>query len=113
MLKLKTEPVSFCLMLILLFACIASLNGCKPSQSIPEEGDIVIWKHSPELIIKAKLGQRREHIIVDARIDHLSYEPQYERFIGQFPIDYNPKPFPKFTKEEHIASVQVNTSYPV
>lgn len=107
MLKLKTEPVSFCLMLILLFACIASLIGCKPSQSIPEEGDVVIWSKSwnkdSELIIKAKLGQRREHVIVDARTDHRFYEPEYERFIGQFPIDYNPKPFPKFTKEEHIA----------
>jgi len=107
MLKLKTESVFFCLILILLFACIASLSGCKPSPPIPKEGDVVIWSKSwnkySELIIKAKLGQRREHVIVDSRTDHKFYEPEYERFIGQFPIDYNPKPFPKFTKEEHIA----------
>ncbi len=103
MLKLKTELVSFCLMLILLFACIASLIGCKPSQSIPEEGDIVIWKHSPELIIKAKLGQRRAHVITNPRHDDYFYEPEYERFIGQFSIDYQPKPFPNFTEQERIA----------
>ena len=60
----------------------------------------MVWMHSPELIIKAKLGQRREHVVSDPRLDHLFYEPEYERFIGQFPIDYKPIPFPKFTEAE-------------
>lgn len=64
---------------------------------------MVIWKHSSELIIKAQLGQRREHIIADSRLDHLFYEPEYEKFIGQFSIDYDPEPFPKFTEQERIA----------
>ena len=85
-------------------ACIfiVVLNGCRQAPPIPEEGDIVVWKHNSALIIKAKLGQRREHVVSDPRTDHRFYEPEYEKFIGQFPIDYKPKPFPKFTEQEHI-----------
>jgi hypothetical protein len=107
MLKARADLAFVLLMPILLLVCITSLGGCRQPPPIPQEGDVVIWSKSwnkdSELIIKAKLGQRREHVIVDARTDHRFYEPEYERFIGQFPIDYNPKPFPKFTKEEHIA----------
>ena len=80
------------------------LGGCmqKEDAAIPKEGDIVTWQHNSQLIIKAKLGQRREHVITDPRIDHLIYEPEYERFIGQFPIDYVPERFPKFTETERI-----------
>ena len=102
MLNIKGRFVGFCWMsaLLLIGVSIISLSGCRQKPPIPKEGDVVIWKHSSELIIKAKLGQRREHVISDPRIDHLSYEPEYERFIGQFPIDYAPKPFPKFTEAE-------------
>ncbi len=102
MLKTRGRFVGFCWMsaLLLIGVSIISLSGCRQKPPIPKEGDVVIWKHSSELIIKAKLGQRREHVIADPRIDHLSYEPEYERFIGQFPIDYDPKPFPKFTEAE-------------
>jgi hypothetical protein len=107
MLTVRTKPVGFCLMPMLLFVGIASLSGCRQPPPIPKEGDVVIWSNKwnkdSELIIKAKLGQRREHVIVDARTDHLSYEPEYERFIGQFPIDYDPKPYPTFTEQERIA----------
>jgi hypothetical protein len=100
-----SKSVGLYLMPILLF--IASLSGCRQPPPIPKEGDVVIWNQrwqkDSDLIIKAKLGQRREHVIVDARFDHLDYEPEYEKFIGQFPIDYDPKPFPKFTEEERIA----------
>ena len=88
------------LSLLLACASITSLSGCRQKPPIPKEGDIVVWMHSPELIIKAKLGQRREHVVSDPRLDHLFYEPEYERFIGQFPIDYKPIPFPKFTEAE-------------
>lgn len=102
MLSLRISHTSFCFKL---FVCIAitNLSGCREKPSIPKEGDIVVWKHNSELIIKARLGQRREHVIVDSRTDHFFYEPEYERFIGQFPIDYKPKPFPKFTEQEQIA----------
>ena len=118
MINVRTNPIAVRLILILLFGAIFSLNGCRQPPPIPKEGDVVIWSKSwnkdSELIIKAKLGQRREHIIVDARTDHKFYEPEYERFIGQFPIDYQPKPFPKFTKEEHIAyeTVKRNKKWP-
>lgn len=88
---------------ISLIILVASLSACRQAPPIPKEGDVVIWKQSPELIIKAKLGQRREHVISDPRIEHRVYEPEYERFIGQFPIDYEPVPFPKFTEQEYIA----------
>lgn len=82
-------------------------GGCMQKEDvvIPKEGDIVTWRHNSQLIIKTKLGQRREHVITPSRegIDHLIYEPEYERFIGQFPIDYVPERFPKFTEAERIA----------
>jgi len=102
MLKVRADLVFFFRMSILLFVCITSLSGCRQAPPIPKEGDVVIWKHNSELIIKAKLGQRRAHTISDPRTDHRFYEPEYERFIGQFPIDYEPEPFLKFTEQEHI-----------
>ena len=51
----------------LLFFCITSLSGCSQAPAIPKDGDEVMWRLSSELIIKAKLGQRREHVIVDAK----------------------------------------------
>ena len=98
---MKNKPVLFSLIFAALFT-----SGCMQQEiDIPKEGDVVIWKHRPELIIKTKLGQRREHVAADARTDHLFYEPQYERFIGQFPIDYEPEPFPNFTEEEFAAFI--------
>jgi hypothetical protein len=79
------------------------LGGCMQQADIPREGDIVTWRHNSQLIIKTKLGQRREHVNAHPRIDHLIYEPEYERFIGQFPIDYVPERFPKFTEAERSA----------
>ncbi len=107
MLSVRPTPVSlsvgFYLMPILLFVGIASLSGCRQPPPIPKEGDVVIWKHNSELIIKTKLGQRRDHVITDSRTDHRFYEPEYEKFIGQFPIDYQPKPLPMFTEQKRIA----------
>ena len=86
-------------------------GGCKQKEVyIPQEGDVVTWKHKPQLIIKARLGQRREHVVANPRTDHRFYEPQYERFIGQFPIDYEPEPFPKFTEEELAAFLAEDAS---
>lgn len=106
MLNSKARLLVVCSMQVLLLVVILLVtpSGCGRSKPIPKEGDVVIWRHTPpELIIKAKLGQRREHVVADSRTDHLHYEPQYERFIGQFPIDYAPKPFPRFTEAERNA----------
>ena len=94
-------------------------GGCKREEVyIPQEGDVVTWKKSSELVIKARLGQRREHVPANPRTDYRFYEPQYERFIGQFPIDYEPEPFPKFTEEElaafeaeHASKIHARKSY--
>jgi hypothetical protein len=102
MINVRNDLVGFCLMSIFLLVAITSLSGCSQAPAIPKEGDEVVWRQSSELIIKAKLGQRREHVIVDARTDHKFYEPEYERFIGQFPIDYDPTPFLKLTEQERI-----------
>ena len=75
---------------------------------IPKEGDVVTWKQdarkNAELIIKTKLGQRREHIpVTNCDRCEADYEPEYELYVGQFPIDYVPERFPKFTEEERVA----------
>jgi len=106
MLNAKAVPmrvsIDFFLMSIMLLIAITNLSGCREKPSIPQEGDVVVWKQRSELIIKAKLGQRREHIITNPKTDPLLFNPRYERFIGQFPIDYKPKPFPKLTEKEFI-----------
>jgi len=99
----KARVGVFLMPMLFVVVTMVSLSGCREKPPIPKEGDIVVWKHNSELIIKAKLGQRREHVIADPRTDHFFYEPEYERFIGQFPIDYKPKPFPKFTEQEQMA----------
>jgi hypothetical protein len=91
-------------LLLLTALMIAVLLGGGMQQDdvvIPKEGEVVTWKQNPQLIIKAKLGQRREHIpstCVPCEADF--YRPQYEHYVGQFPIDYVPKKFAPLSKEE-------------
>ncbi|WP_228256757.1 hypothetical protein [Acinetobacter sp. WCHAc060033] len=56
------------------------------------------WKQNPQLIVKAKLGSRREHI--PDRFDSEFYRPAREHYLGQFPINYVPEKFPLITQEE-------------
>jgi hypothetical protein len=68
---------------------------------LPKEGDIVTWKQNPQLIIKAKLGQRREHIpSTCAPCEADFYRPERELYVGQFPIDYMPEKFALISKEQ-------------
>ncbi|WP_435276378.1 hypothetical protein ACMAZF_05110 [Psychrobium sp. nBUS_13] len=87
-----------------ILTALTCLTSCtdEPWQPIPKEGDVVMWKHRPELIIKAKLGQRREHVITHPQTDHRFYEPEFETFIGQFPIDYDPQPYATLTEQEYL-----------
>ena len=50
---------------IMISLCLVFLIGCTPKEKlyIPQEGDLVTWKQNPQLIVKAKLGSRREHIV--------------------------------------------------
>lgn len=85
-----------------LMIAVLLMGACmRKDPVIPKEGDVVTWMQNSSLIIRAELGQRREHI--PRKIDNLIYEPEYEMFIGQFPIDYVPEPFPKLTEEERVA----------
>jgi hypothetical protein len=86
---------------ILMIAALLMGACTQKDPVIPKEGDVVAWMQNSSLIIKTKLGQRREHI--PDRLDDLIYEPEYERFVGQFPIDYIPERFPKFTEAERVA----------
>jgi len=92
--KIKFKWIFYLILFLLV------VKACIPEKrEIPKEGDVVTWVHSSELIIKTKLGQRREHI--PTRNDSHFYEPEYEKFVGQFPIDYVPESFPKMTEQEH------------
>ena len=85
-----------------LMIAVLLMGACmRKDPVIPKEGDVVTWMQNSSLIIRAELGQRREHI--PRKIDNLIYEPEYEMFIGQFPIDYVPERFPKLTEEERVA----------
>jgi hypothetical protein len=67
-----------------------------------KEGDIVTWKINDHLILKAEVGQRREHFLENhsKRGEAEFYRPQYERYLGQFPIDYQPTRFDKISESE-------------
>ncbi|MCY6413082.1 hypothetical protein QTA56_13235 [Acinetobacter sp. VNH17] len=62
---------------------------------IPQEGEVVTWKQNDHLIIKAKLGERRKHIINEhcKKCERDFYKPHLEYYIGQFSIDYVPEKF--------------------
>ncbi|MDI1309965.1 MAG: hypothetical protein PSV17_11120 [Methylotenera sp.] len=64
----------------------------------PKEGETVMWRGNQLLVIKAVLGQRRLHTE-----PNLGYPIEQEGFIGQFPIDYVPKRFPKLSEKDAVA----------
>ncbi len=81
-----------------------SISGCRkaPPPIIPKEGEVVTWRPSSELIIRAVLGERREHIPDThcTRCEDEFYRPEQERYLGQFPVDYEPEKFPTISEEE-------------
>ena len=77
---------------------VAILGGCMSQEAVPKEGEIVTWKQTPQLIIKAKLGPRREHI--PDQFDSEFYKPSREHYLGQFPIDYVPEKFESISEDE-------------
>ena len=89
---------------IVISLCLVFLIGCTPKEKpyIPQEGDLVTWKQNPQLIVKAKLGSRREHIVDThcKRCEREFYRPEREHYLGQFPIDYVPQKFAPITQEE-------------
>ncbi|WP_435273851.1 hypothetical protein ACMAZF_10775 [Psychrobium sp. nBUS_13] len=101
--KLKTRLWWFSVAMI-------SLSGCSPpTPPIPQEGDIATWR-AAKLIVRAELGQRRTHVVKSEKYDNRLHAPAYEKFIGQFPIDYVPKQFPRMAQQEF--DTFVNTKRP-
>ena len=70
------------------------MSGCMKKEP-PKEGEVVVWKWNEHLVFKARLGQRREHI--EGRFDSEFYNPESDRYLGQFPIDYVPEKFANLT----------------
>lgn len=96
----------FRVMTILLLGLSLLQGGCmqqEKKQDPYKEGDIVTWKINDHLILKAEVGERRKHIVTrTSRGEAEFYRPQYERYIGQFPIDYQPTRFAKISEVEAI-----------
>lgn len=88
---------------IVVSLCLVFLTGCTPKEKpyIPQEGDLVTWKQNPQLIVKAKLGPRREHIVDThcKRCEREFYRPEREHYLGQFPINYVPEKFAPITQQ--------------
>ncbi len=93
------QPVK--VLIISLITALALLqNGCARKDPY-KEGETVTWKFHDKLIIKAKLGERRKHIVSSCeRCENESYRPQAENYLGQFPIDYQPQAFDKITADK-------------
>ena len=70
-----------------------------------KEGDIVTWLLWGEMIIKAEIGERRTHSLENhsKRGESEFYRPHAEHYLGQFPIDYQPKAFDTISEEEALA----------
>lgn len=94
-------------MTILLLGLSLLQGGCMQQQKQDpyKKGDIVTWKLWNEMIIKAEIGERREHSLKNhsKRGEAEFYRPEAEHYLGQFPIDYEPTRYPKLTKEEALA----------
>lgn len=84
--------------LLLITSLLLSACNLKEKLDTPRENDLVVWKQNPQLIVKAKLGPRREHI--PDQFDYEFYRPAREHYLGQFPIDYAPEKFPSITQQE-------------
>lgn len=84
-----------------LFGVVMSQISCskQPEPHIPQEGELVTWRFAPELVIRTRLGERREHVSTGQYDSHF-YRPHAEQYIGQFPIDYQPERFDKISMEE-------------
>lgn len=83
-----------------LFGLVISQISCskQPEPHIPQEGELVTWYMTPELVIRTRLGERREHIV--GKHDAEFYRPHLESYLGQFPIDYQPERLEKISVAE-------------
>lgn len=89
---------------LLCLILLVTLAGCTKNResNLPKEGEVVTWKQTDELIVKATLGARREHIVDThcKRCERDFYRPELENYLGQFPLGYRPEKFDKISLEE-------------
>ena len=89
---------------LLCLILLVTLAGCTKNResNLPKEGEVVTWKQTDELIVKATLGARREHIVDThcKRCERDFYRPELENYLGQFPLGYRPEKFDKIGLEE-------------
>ena len=81
--------------LIIVVLCLLQA-GCLYKKRVDpwKEGELVTWMYNENFIVKLELGQRREHIPSTCRrCERASYRPEKEMYLGQFPIDYQPKKY--------------------
>ena len=92
--------------ILVILSMVLLQNSCTLNQKkdLWKEGELVTWKFSDQLIIKTKVGQRREHVD-----DNQFYEPESEYFIGQFPIHYEPEVISKLTEQQAFAMPAITT----
>lgn len=94
------------LKMTLLVIILLLQGGCMKKEKdqvyVPQEGEIVTWKQNDHLIVKAKLGERRKHIVNEhcPKCERDFYKPEREHYLGQFPIDYKPEKFPEISVTE-------------
>jgi len=95
-----SQGVMHRLVVCFLLGAAISQSSCskQPAKHIPQEGELVTWYTTPELVIRTRLGGRREHIV--GKHDAEFYRPHLESYLGQFPIDYQPERLEKISVAE-------------
>ena len=91
---------------ILAIVCLSLLQISCNFRKVDQwrEGELVTWKFSDQLIIKTKVGQRREHIDGNE-----FYDPKSEYFVGQFSINYEPDIISMLTEQQAFAMPAITT----
>lgn len=92
-----SNKFSVSIILIIVVLCLLQA-GCLHKERVDpwSEGELVTWMFNENFIVKLELGQRRAHIDIGS----LFYRPEKEMYLGQFPIDYQPKKYALLTESQ-------------
>lgn len=103
--KVSENIIGFILMraLSLKLSCVLTITlsglmiGCGNNDV---DGNVNVVNVTPQFVVKAKTGDDR-YIITDQR-NSLFYQLYIENYLGQFPINYQPKKYPPLSETEVI-----------
>ncbi len=98
------KPSTLSIFIIVALSLLQSSCSYMAKKDPWKEGEIVTWKFSDQLIIKTKVGKRREHIGGNE-----FYDPKSEYFIGQFSINYEPDIISMLTEQQALAMPAITT----